>query len=153
MSAAVAETMSNPFLPQVCPEDALTKFVVDPWLPTSSIVDSTSPLRLDRCSLDGEYDSAVRGHCYTEFDQKGYILYQNYKECQYSPLLLPGWNLLPDWFLQGTRVPPSRRSGESLRAGRIHPAHYPPNLFAQASDVFTHQRVHTLCGAAIIEEV
>ena len=114
-SAGDAGAMSNPFLPQVCPEDALIKYVVDPWLPTAPIVDNTSPLRLDRCSLDGEYDSAVRGHCYSEFDQKGFIVFENYKKCQYSPLLLPGWNLLPDWFLQGTPAGPLGARGPARR--------------------------------------
>lgn len=96
--------MSVPALPGAnCPEDDLVQFVVDPWARGSPIVDSTSPIRLDKCSLDGEYNSAVRGHCYTEFDSKGYVVYNNYKECQDSFILLPGWNLLPDWILQSNR--------------------------------------------------
>lgn len=85
-----------------CPEDDLTRYVVDPWVAGAPTVNRTHALRLDKCSLDGVYDSAVQGHCYTKYDSKGYVVYDKYKKCQESPLLLPGWNLLPDWFLQAS---------------------------------------------------
>ena len=66
-------------LGRVAPRESNGDAILDLGLPTAPIVDNTSPLRLDRCSLDGEYDSAVRGHCYSEFDQKGFIVFENYK--------------------------------------------------------------------------
>jgi len=45
-------------------------------------------------------ENLTTSKCYTEEDSgKGYIVYNKYDECQESWLLLPGFQLLPDWLL------------------------------------------------------
>lgn len=39
-------------------------------------------------------------------EPQGSIVYSDYRECSDSLLLLPGFNLMPRWFLTSTKPPP-----------------------------------------------
>ena len=54
----------------------------------------------------GDY---VGGQCLEEYASgKGFVFYEDYKDCQSSWFLLPGFNLLPDWLLGGEPIADKR---------------------------------------------
>ena len=52
-----------------------------------------------------ECDDAAAGQCAWRFSDKGAIVYDSYDGCSRTDILLPGFNLLPDWLLAGAACP------------------------------------------------
>ena len=48
-----------------------------------------------------ECDDASAGQCAWRYSDKGAIIYDSYDACSRTDILLPGFNLLPDWLLAG----------------------------------------------------
>lgn len=77
---------------------------LDPWSPdipgtclvTDAMLNSTKGV-LQKC-----HDTSTSTNCYQEVGD-GHIIHNKYASCSDSWLLLPGFNLLPNWFLIGER--------------------------------------------------
>ena len=75
---------------------------LDPWSPflpgqcelTESMINSTKGV-LQKC-----HDTSTSTNCYQEVGT-GHIIHNKWEACTDSWLLLPGFNLLPNWFLIG----------------------------------------------------
>ena len=75
---------------------------LDPWSPfipgqcalTETMINSTKGV-LQKC-----HDTSTSTNCYQEVGT-GHIIHNKWEACTDSWLLLPGFNLLPNWFLIG----------------------------------------------------
>ena len=47
--------------------------------------------------------------CFWEYGGKGGVIYSEYDSCSRATILLPGFNLLPDWLLASTKPLPHAR--------------------------------------------
>jgi hypothetical protein len=91
---------------------------LDPWSPyiadTCTVTDAMRNSTLG--ILQACHDTSVSANCYQEVGS-GHIIHNKYESCTDSWLLLPGFNLLPNWFLIGA----SRRHTQQCSGpGDIH---------------------------------
>lgn len=93
------------------------KVYVDPWsadLPAQCVVTeamkNTTKGVLQKC-----HDLSTSTNCYEEVGN-GHVIHHEYDSCTSSWILLPGFNLLPNWFLIGAFI--GELAGAMRRAQR-----------------------------------
>jgi hypothetical protein len=61
----------------------------------------------------------VQGQCFDDWGSKGGVVYSNFEPCSTTPILLPGFALLPTWLLAG--APPSIAAPPRSACARCRP--------------------------------